>query len=344
MKKLAFTNPALKFLLVLAMLIPFLSGCGGTQKAEARVDVNALLQKGIRPNEMGLVMLLEYHRITQVEGSYQRSVENFKKDLETLYSKGYRLVSFNDMLAGHISVPAGMTPVVFTFDDSPLSQFKYDKTGTQLVIDPNSALGMMDAFHKKHPDFGYTALFNYLPTMFDQPDYVKQKVAYLQKNGFKLGDHTTTHPNLGKLTDEQVQKEIAEPVAKLKQIDPKVKVDVLCLPFGIAPKNPELMYSGSYGGTTYKMDWSLLVGSNPMYMQYHYKNPGKLLPRIQCMDYNSKNGVGAEGSDYWLQYFDRHPEVRYISDGDANTICAPAYMESRVLPDRLPKNTTFVGY
>jgi peptidoglycan/xylan/chitin deacetylase (PgdA/CDA1 family) len=344
MKKLALTNPSLKLFLLLVLLIPFLAGCGGTQKAEARVDVNDLLKKGVRPNEMGMVMLLEYHRITQTEGSFQRSVENFKKDLETLYSKGYRLVSFSDMLSGHISVPAGMTPVVLTFDDSSLSQFKYDKQGAQLVIDPNSALGLMDAFHKKHPDFGYTALFNYLPELFDQPDYVTQKVTYLYKNGFQLGDHTVSHSSLAKLTDEQVQKEIAVPVTNMKQINPKVSVDILCLPFGIEPKNLELMYSGTYGGTTYKMNWSLLVGSNPMYMQYHYKNPGKLLPRVQAMDYNAKNGVGADGSYYWLDYFDRHPETRYISDGDPNSICAPAYMESRLLQDRLPKNATFVGY
>ena len=344
MKKLVHSNPAVKALLVLALLIPFVAGCGGGKKAEARVDVSELLKKGIRPNEMGMVMLLEYHRIAEREGSYQRSIENFKKDLDTLYAKGYRLVGMKDMMAGRISVPAGMTPVVFTFDDSTESQFKYNKQGAQLVIDPNCALGIMDAFRKKHPDFGYTALFNYLPTVFDQPEYKKQKVDYLINNGFELGDHTVSHPSLSRLSDQDVQKEIAVPIKDMRKIEPRVKVNILCLPNGVSPKNQNLMYSGSYEGTNYKMDWALLVGSNPMYMQYHYRNPGKLLPRVQAMDYELRSGAGSDGSAYWLAYFDKHPEVRYVSDGDPGTICAPAYTESRLVQEKLPRGATFVGY
>lgn len=321
------------------------SGCGGgVEKVEAGSNVDSLLAKGVRPNEMGMVMVLEYHRIEKREGDYTRSVENFKRDLEMLYEKGYRLVSFRDLVNGKIDVPAGTTPVVFSFDDTTEGQFRYIKDGDKTVVDPDCAVGMMEAFYKKNPDFGCTALFNYLPAMFDQPKYVKKKVDYLQEKGFEFGNHTITHPALGKVPDEQVEKEIAVPVKDMKSLNPEVKVDILCLPYGSIPQNQELMFEGSYEGTDYRNRWALLVGSNPFYPLYHYRSPGKLIPRIQVMDFDPKDGSGAEGSDYWLRFFDKRPEIRFISDGNPETICAPAYMESRLLPDELPRGTRFVGY
>ncbi len=336
---------ALFTVIVIASLT--LAGCGGGsggKTGSAQENLEAALKKGIKPNEMGMVMVLEYHRITETEGNYARSIENFKKDLQNMYQKGYRPIAFHDLMAGKIDVPAGTTPVVLSFDDSTESQFNYIKQGGKTVIDPQCALGMLQAFHKQHNDFGYTALFNYLPSLFEQPDYKKQKVEYLQNNGFELGNHTITHPLLAKLSDEEVQKEIAVPTKDMKSINPNVKVDILCLPNGSIPRNQALMFDGSYEGTKYHNDWSLLVGSNPFYPSYHYKNPGKLVPRIQVMDYNTQSGAGADGSGYWLKYFDQHPELRFISDGDSSTICAPAYMENRLLKDKLPAGTGFLGY
>ena len=308
------------------------------------VDVQSLLKNGIRPNELGMVMILEYHRIAATEGSFTRSIGNFKRDLETLYAKGYRLIKYSDFLSGHINTPAGTTPVIFTFDDSTVSQFRYIDQGGKKVIDPNCAVGMMEAFYHKHPDFGCTAVFSYLPSLFEQPGMGKEKVEYLASHGFEFADHTVSHIPLGKLSDQDVQKEIGASISNMKSIDPNVKVDTLCLPDGVMPKNHDLMFHGSYNGATYNMKWVLLVGSNPLYPQYHYKNPGAELPRIQAMDYDPQTGKGTDGSGYWLAYFDTHPEQRFISDGDPSTICAPGYMQPRLLSGRLPKGVYFAGY
>ncbi len=343
-------SPARILLVPATLAVTFsilLSGCGGggsAQAIDARANVDSLLEKGVKPNEMGMVMVLEYHRIAEKESSYVRSVENFKKDLENLYSKGYRLVTFHDLLKGRVDVPAGTTPVVFSFDDSTESQMRYLPKGTKAGLDPECALGMMQAFHKKHPDFGYTALFNVLPELFDQPKYKKRKIEYLLKNGFEIGNHTVTHPMLAKLTDEQVQKEIAGLQKIVKEVDPEIKIDILCLPYGSLPQNESLMFDGSADGTTYHNKWAMLVGSNPFYPVYHYRNPGKVIPRVQVMDYDPVKGTGAEGSGYWLRYFDRHPETRFISDGNPDSVCAPAYMRTRVLEKNLPKGVSFVGY
>ena len=309
-----------------------------------KVDVASLLKKGIRPNELGMVMIMEYHRLAQAEGSFTRSIANFKSDLETLYAKGYRLIKYSDFLSGSINTPAGTTPIIFTFDDSTISQFRYIDQGGKKVIDPDCAVGIMEAFYHKHPDFGCTAVFSYLPSLFEQQGMGKEKVQYLATHGFEFADHTTSHTPLGKLSDQDVQKEIGTSISNMRSIDPKVRVDTLCLPDGVMPKNHDLMYKGSYDGTTYNLKWVLLVGSNPMYPQYSYKNPGAELPRIQVMDYDPKTSKGTDGSGYWLAYFDKHPELRFVSDGDPLTICAPDYMVTRVVEGKLPKGVHFTGY
>lgn len=341
-----------KRLLILAAVLTLsctlaLAGCGSggdSESVEAQANLDEVLAKGIKPNEMGMVMVLEYHRIDDEEGNFVRSVDNFKKDLETLYDKGYRLVSFSDLMKGRIDVPAGTTPVVFSFDDSTESEIRYLPDGSSTKLDPKCALGMMEEFDKKHEDFGYTALFNVLPDMFGQEKYKKKKLEYLTKNGFEIGNHTASHALLGKLTDEQVQKEIATLQKEVTSLEPTARVNVLCLPYGSLPANQALIFDGSYEGTKYHNNYGLLVGSNPFYPVWHYKNPGKLIPRIQVMDYDPDNGAGAEGSAYWLRYFEKHPENRFISDGSEKTVCAPSYMSTRVLPDQLPKGVTFVGY
>ncbi|HEX2999623.1 MAG TPA: hypothetical protein VHR86_05235, partial [Armatimonadota bacterium] len=45
------------------------------------------------PNELGRVLVLEYHQIGDHEARWTRTPENFRKDLETLYKHGFRAVS-----------------------------------------------------------------------------------------------------------------------------------------------------------------------------------------------------------------------------------------------------------
>ena len=77
------------------------------------------------PNELGRVMILEYHKIDYPEARWTRTPENFRRDLGTLYAKGYRLIALGDLLDGRIVLPAGTTPIVLTFDDSSPGQFRY---------------------------------------------------------------------------------------------------------------------------------------------------------------------------------------------------------------------------
>ena len=105
----------------------------------------------LAPNELGRVMILEYHKIDRPEHRWTRTPENFRRDLETLYAGGYRLIGLNSLLDGRIAVPAGTTPVVLTFDDSSPGQFRYLQRNGTLEIDPESAIGILEAFIASRP-------------------------------------------------------------------------------------------------------------------------------------------------------------------------------------------------
>jgi len=92
----------------------------------------------LAPNELGRVMILEYHKIDYPEARWTRTPENFRRDLATLYAKGYRLIALGDLLDGRIVLPAGTTPIVLTFDDSSPGQFRYIEQNGVLAIDPKS--------------------------------------------------------------------------------------------------------------------------------------------------------------------------------------------------------------
>jgi len=155
------------------------------------------------PNELGRVMILAYHKIDYPEARWTRTPENFRRDLETLYAKSYRLISLRDLLDRRIALPAGTTPVVLTFDDSSPGQFRYLEQNGTLEIDPESAVGILEAFTREHPDFGRGATFYVLPganppnRLFNQPALEGKKLQYLARDrtrgtsrgAWRRGDH-----------------------------------------------------------------------------------------------------------------------------------------------------------
>ena len=76
-------------------------------------------------NELGAIMILEYHRIGDPERRWTRTPAGLRRDLELLWENGYRPISLGALIAGSIALPAGSSPVVVTFDDSSPGQFRY---------------------------------------------------------------------------------------------------------------------------------------------------------------------------------------------------------------------------
>ncbi|HTO13575.1 MAG TPA: polysaccharide deacetylase family protein [Candidatus Binatia bacterium] len=285
-------------------------------------------------NELGRIMILEYHKIDYPEGRWTRTPENFRKDLETLYARGYRLQSLNALIEGRVTVPAGTTPVVLTFDDSSPGQFRYvDRDGAP-EIDPKSAVGVLEAFIKAKPDFGRAATFFVLPAadppnrFFNQPEHVTRKLRWLVDNGYELGNHTLWHANLGKYDETVVRAQLADAQAWVQKHVPDYKLRTLALPHGIYPKQVGWALTGTAKGTTYQHEGILMVSGGAAPSPFAAKFNPLRVPRIQALERDLKE---------WLTHFDKTPEDRFVSDGDPSTVTITSTQHALLRPN-LPKS------
>ncbi|QCX34538.1 polysaccharide deacetylase [Caloramator sp. E03] len=289
----------------------------------------------VKPNELGKIMILMYHDIGEKEGEWVRTPENFKKDLETLYEKGYRLISIKDYINNNIDIPEGTTPVILTFDDGTLGQFNMIKENGEYRVDNTCAVGILEDFYKLHPDFGLKATFYvYYPVPFRQKELIEKKFRYLIDNGMDIGNHTYNHENLRKLNTAGIQESLGKNVMNTKKYLPDYEVDSLALPYGIKPKDNSLIeyvIKGEYKNTIYNNKIVLLVGSNPAYPIYHIKTKPDAIPRIRASEMDTY-GTGLYD---WLDYFDKHPEEKFISDGNANIISVPADKQNEIYKDKV---------
>jgi peptidoglycan/xylan/chitin deacetylase (PgdA/CDA1 family) len=283
-------------------------------------------------NELGRVMVLEYHRIDHPEERWTRTPENFRRDLETLHARGYRLQALTALLEGRITVPAGTTPVVLTFDDSSPGQFRYvDRNGTP-AIDPQSGVGVLEAFIREKPDFGRAATFFVLQgaskpnRLFNQPEHEGRKLRWLVEHGYEIGNHTLWHANLGKYDEATVRAQLAEAQVWVQRHVPDYRLRTLALPHGVYPREIGWALSGTAKGTTYRHEAILMVAGGAAPSPYARAFDPVRLPRIQAVERDLRQ---------WLTHFDRNPADRFVSDGDPTTVTIPAARKDR-LRDNLP--------
>ena len=283
----------------------------------------------VQLNELGRIMILEYHLIGYPEAQWRRTPENFKKDLDMLYENGYYPVPLRDLINRRMKVPAGKTPFVLTFDDSSQGQFRFLKKGSQLEIDPESAVGIMEAFKKNHPNCPLTATFYVLPAidpglrLFGQEEYIQEKLQFLVQHGYEIGNHSYWHQNLGKTDDAGVQKQLALAVKAVQSYVPGYQVHSLALPLGVHAKNPALERDGEYQGTPYHNDSILLVGSGTAPSPYSADfNPFRL-ERIQA-------GDTPWGPKAYIAMFKKDPSLRYVSDGNNAILSAPMALRGKL--------------
>lgn len=294
----------------------------GSTKLEIQVNDEANLAK-IKANEVGKVMILMYHVIgSNKEGDWSQTSDNFRRDLKMLYKQGYSLISLNDFLANNITAPAGKTPLVLTFDDGTEGHFRYlvDANGNK-EIDPDCAVGILLNFAKEHPEFGHTATFYVNSAPFRQKDYFKEKLNKLVELGFDIGNHTLTHEYLDRVSEDKVQKELGGLANYIAENVPGYQVTTLALPFGLSPKNYSLAIKGSYNDVTYEHKGILKVGARPALSPAREDFDPYHLPRVKA----STMELGK-----WLEYFQKHPEERYVSDGNSQTQAVPRDKEQLV--------------
>ena len=296
----------------------------------------------VQPNEAGLVPILEYHDFvpTAKATGYQYPAAAFRQDIQWLYDHNYRPISLDDYVNGKIDVPAGMSPVIFTFDDALRGQFIYTSDGK---IDPNCAVGILDDFHAKHPDWALKGTFfvltdvgTTLPPPFYQKQYAQGKMDYLVKEGFEIGNHTIHHQlGMRHWPDARVKAEFAGAVANIHTYLPGYNVDTLALPYGVYPKNKTLVISGSSDGQTYHNICALKAGADPAASPmgrdfYGHAFDPYYIPRIIP-------GTGKYTIRYWLALMEKDKNLKFVSDGDPNTYTVNAIAKGQINQARLAK-------
>jgi hypothetical protein len=297
---------------------------------------------GLAPNELGEIMVLEYHRLGEQEGEWVRRPENFRRDLQTLYDRGYRPVLMRDVVRGQINLPAGMTPVVFTIDDSSLGQFYLLEDGS---ADPNSMMGMWDAFARQNPGWHYGAVWCILPgaehpsnffgekrsrdvPRAEREDRIRRKMQHIVDNRHEACNHTMWHARLDRYDDAFVQDQIGSGQDSIKAYLPDgYEIVTFALPLGMWPKNRSLAWQGTYrGGRTYRKEAVLEVSGGPSVSPFDARFNPRSINRF----------IVAPGAlERQLDAYERNPQRRFVSDGDSTTVTIPRDQQERLDRDRL---------
>lgn len=311
---------------------PASSATNETSSAGSRNDNGP--RSGLPPNELGRFPIVEYHLIGEPEGRWTRTPDNFRRDLELLYERGYRPVSLRDVAARNIDLPAGTSPVVFTFDDASPGQFSYIEEDGKLRIDPESAVGIWLDFAAEHAGWENRAVFCVLSgaeagrAFFgnkgiagQKTEWRHRKVKFLAEQGFELCNHTLWHATLSKYDDESfVQEQIARLQLAVDSAVPGYRLRSFALPLGEWPKNRSLARAGAWtdpatGKTTaYEHDIVLLVAGGPARSPHDPEFDGMNVRRVQVF------------GDELVRTLDRldREKNRYVSDGNPDVVARPA--------------------
>jgi hypothetical protein len=286
------------------------------------------------PNEMGKVLILEYHKVGIEESRWSRSDRNFQSDLERFYQLGFRPISLGDFIDGRISLPAGAHPFILTFDDSSPGQFRYIQKAGKWSIDPECAVGILVDFQRRHPDFQLRGIFFVLPDaaqphkLFGQPEFEARKLQELVGMGFELGNHTDWHADLKKYPESTVRKQLALAVAAIQQRVPGYTIRALALPMGNYPADPAWTLDGTYAGIHYHHEAVLRAVGGAALSPFHRGCDFARIPRIEAVESEIR---------YWVKDFGQHPERYFTSDGDSGTVSCPAEQSPLFNQSRFPR-------
>jgi peptidoglycan/xylan/chitin deacetylase (PgdA/CDA1 family) len=280
-----------------------------------------------QPNELGQIMVLMYHRIhagADPNDVWSRTPDQFREDLQWLYDNDFYIIPIRDYIRNEISAPAGKRPVVLTFDDGTAGQFRMlEGADGSVMIDPDSAVGILEDFASRHDDFAAGGLFSILPLApfawpdaEDQRQYAERKLQWLIENGYELGNHTVGHVNMREISDDEIKSELARAEDMIRDLAPEAEVSVLAVPFGIYPTGGDttIFRGWEYEGREYQLEGALMVGAEPAPSPVHVDFDPMWIPRI--------NGDDSE-LGRWFSFVEANPGMMYVSDGNPDTITIP---------------------
>ncbi len=300
--------------------------------ATGRTRPGGLAQADREPNELGRIPILEYHAIGDTELRWQRERSRFRADLELLYARGYRPVGIGEVVDRSIDLPAGLSPVVITFDDASPSQFRYLERGGVLEIDSTSAVGIWLDFARTHPEWRNRAVFCVLTgagaghAMFGERgidgqrgEWRHAKLRDLVQLGYELCGHTNVHTNLDRVTADAVPMHIARGLLAIDSAVPGYRVRSFAVPYGAWPADTASVRAGSWRDprsgrlVSYRFDAIFHAWGGPARSPFDPAFDPLRLPRVQAT---------AGLLEQTLDELDAK-RLRYVSDGDPGTIARP---------------------
>ncbi len=303
------------------------------QPATDTKEIDVIDYSKVKPNESGQIMVVMFHNFVDAypkgNNEYTTTFSEFEKLLPELYEKNYRLVSLSDMIDNNVNVPAGCIPIVFTFDDGTSGQFSLVEQDGKLIVNPKSAVGIMEEFNKKHPDFGLEGTFyvNLGVKTFSGSGNMADRLNYLIGKGFEIGNHTKTHVQLPKVkTVQKMLEEVGGNQVLMNEIVPGYSFNTFSLPFGEASKDmKQYVIKGNYQGVDYKHSAIVLVGANPAPSPVSSKFDPMALPRVRA---TGQKKVDCDLA-WWLEAL-KKGSSQYISDGNPNTVTVPKDKQKNV--------------
>jgi len=287
----------------------------------------------LKVNELGNVPIMMYHGIHNVTDNkytggnvdydgYQRTAKAFREDLEFYYKQGYRMIRLNDYVNGIVDVEAGFSPLILTFDDGLSNNIKVtglDDNGN-IIIDPNSAVGILEEFKKKYPDFNVTATFFVNGGLFQQYEYNEKILKWMVDNGYDIGNHSYSHVDFTTVNQTKSVQEIGSLYNLLDKYIPGKYVNIVALPFGSPYSKNHANFSailkGNYNDKYYETISTLMVGWEANYSPFSKNFDQVILKRIRAYDNNGKE------FDIKMN-FEILENNRYISDGNKDIITIP---------------------
>lgn len=276
------------------------------------------------PNELGRIPVLEYHLIGEREARWSRNWQRFARDLELLHARGYRPITVRQLVRGEIDLPAGLSPVVITFDDASPGQFRYIERNGQLLVDPTSAVGIWDAMAAKHPEWrgGGTfcvltaaseghALFGEKGIQGQRSEWRHRKVRELVEKGHEVCNHTLYHVNLARSSAAFGTEQIARAQLAVDSAVSGYRMTSFALPLGEWPADRGILRSGRWTDprtgreVRYEIDAILMVAGGPSRSPKDPQFDPLRIPRVQ---------VFGDELERTLDQLDRN-NTRYVSAG-----------------------------
>lgn len=149
------------------------------------LDIPIFIYHSVRPHYAGE---------SKLQDAYDITPELLEQQLAYLRKNGYTAINMDDLTLYVMSgkIPAGMKPVVLTFDDGWQNQYVY-------------AFPLLKKYGMKAVFYVYTDPISVMPHYLTWDELKEMDAA-----GMQIEDHTLSHPYLKDLSDADIEREMAE--------------------------------------------------------------------------------------------------------------------------------------